>query len=299
VLRLASPLETLGGGRILEESRYRLKRFKAFVIDELGRLEQSLESPLELLEVVLARSGAGLQAEADLAVAIKRAPAETRELLAELASRGSAVRDERTQRWLHVDALEGALERLVSAVRSWFDAHPLRQRMEVRELRSALGLEQALLAFLLEEGGVRGELVVHSGGWLSLAGREVELDPGTRELVERLESALDEAGFQPPDVAELAERLGTTAEGLRPVLELLVDAGRVVPLDRDLYLAEGRAARAREAVRENCERHGHLEIPELRDALGTSRKFLIPLLERFDLEGLTLRQGGHRVLKRS
>jgi selenocysteine-specific elongation factor len=299
VLRLASPLLTLGGGRILEESRYRLKRFKAFVLDELGRQEQSLESPLELLEVVLARAGAVLQAEGDLAVAIKQPQAEARELLAELASRGSAVRDERTGRWLHVDALEEGLARLVEAVRAWFEDHPLRQRLEAREVRAGLGLEQALFAFLLEEGATRGELVLHPGGRLSLAGREVELDEATRERVERLEATLEAAAFQPPDLGELAAALGSPVEALRPLLEMLVDAGRVVPLGSDLFLSEARAASAREAVRANCERHGHLEIPELRDALGTSRKFLIPLLERFDLEGLTLRQGGHRVLKRS
>ena len=37
---------------------------------------------------------------------------------------------------------------------------------------------------------------------------------------------------------------------------------------------------------------------ELRDALQSTRKYLIPLLEHFDTEGLTLRQGGRRVLKR-
>ena len=299
VLRLASPLETLGGGRILEESRYRLKRFKSFVLDELGRQEESLESPLELLEVVLGRGGSQLQAEADLAVAIKRPPAETRELLAELASRGSAVRDEKSQRWLHLDALEEGLGRLVEAARRWFDDHPRRQRLEVRDLRADLGLEPALATFLLEEGATRGELVLHTGGRLSLAGREVQLDEATRELVARLEAALEAAAFQPPELEELARTLGSTEGALGPVVEMLVDAGRLVPLERGLYLAEPCAERARQAVRENCERNGQLEIPELRDALGTSRKFLIPLLERLDLEGLTVRQGGHRVLKRT
>ena len=65
----------------------------------------------------------------------------------------------------------------------------------------------------------------------------------------------------------------------------------------DLYFPESGVERARQAVRANCEKNGALEIPELRDALSTSRKFLIPLLERLDAEGLTLRQGGHRILR--
>jgi selenocysteine-specific elongation factor len=53
----------------------------------------------------------------------------------------------------------------------------------------------------------------------------------------------------------------------------------------------------RAAVIENCERNGELSIPELRDAIGTTRKFLIPILEAFDTEGLTQRRGNARVLK--
>src|SRR4029077_18886800 len=37
ILRLESPMWTLGGGVILEESQHRLKRFKAFVVEELSR----------------------------------------------------------------------------------------------------------------------------------------------------------------------------------------------------------------------------------------------------------------------
>ena len=112
----------------------------------------------------------------------------------------------------------------------------------------------------------------------------------------RLEAALKAAAFQPPELEELARTLGSTEGALGPVVEMLVDAGRLVPLERGLYLVEPCAVRARQAVRENCERNGQLEIPELRDALGTSRKFLIPLLEYVDSLGLTVLRGGVRRL---
>lgn len=55
------------------------------------------------------------------------------------------------------------------------------------------------------------------------------------------------------------------------------------------------------AVRANCLRHqGVLDIPQLRDELGTSRKYLIPLLEHVDALGLTvLREGVRRLLPSS
>ena len=79
---------------------------------------------------------------------------------------------------------------------------------------------------------------------------------------------------------------------------VFVDDERVVHVGGDLYLAASAVERARAALVASFERHGHLEIPELRDELGTTRKFLIPLLEWFDAQGVTMRQGPHRVLRK-
>jgi selenocysteine-specific elongation factor len=298
ILRLASPLITLGGGVILEESRHRLKRFKEFVLDELGRQEESLQSPLELLEVVLMRSGESLRSVEELEVEIKRSREETRGLLADLAQRGAVVTADKGQRWLHSDGLERALGKLLAAIEGWFQEHPLREVVDTRDLRTLTGFEPAFLNFLLEEESARGGLSVQAGGKVRLAGREVGLDEGARELAQGLCAKLEEAGFQPPSLAELAIELGRPEAELRPVVEMLLDQGELVALSKELFLTGTVAERGREAVRQNCEAHGQLEIPALRDVLGTSRKFLIPLLERFDSEGLTLRQGGHRVLKK-
>jgi selenocysteine-specific elongation factor len=298
ILRLASPLITLGGGRILEESRHRLKRFKGFVLDELGRQEESLQSPIELLEVVLMRAGENLRSVDELEVEIKRSREETRALLAELAQRGAVVTADKGQRWLHSDGLERALAKLLGAIEGWFEKNPLREVVDTRELRTLTGFEPAFLNFLLEEESARGGLSVQAGGKVRLAGREVGLDEGSREVARALCARLEEAGFQPPSLAELAVELGRPEAELRPMVEMLLDQGELVPLTKELFLSGAVAERGREAVRQNCEAHGQLEIPALRDVLGTSRKFLIPLLERFDSEGLTLRQGGHRVLKK-
>jgi len=298
ILRLASPLITLGGGRILEESRHRLKRFKGFVLDELGRQEGSLETPGQLLEVVLARAGEELQTAQDLSVAIKRPKDETLEMLADLASRGSVVSADNGQKWLHVECLEAALARLRAVMEAWFEGHAMREVVDVRELRVELDYPNHFFNFLIEEEQARGGLSVESGGKLRPAGREIALDEGSRVLAGRVKERLERAAFQPPAEAELQVELGCTAEELRALLEMLVDRGELVPLKQGLFLESTIAARGRQAVVENCERNGQLVIPELRDVLGTSRKYLIPLLERFDLEGVTLRQGGHRVLKR-
>jgi selenocysteine-specific elongation factor len=113
-----------------------------------------------------------------------------------------------------------------------------------------------------------------------------------------VQAALEQGFFQPPTVTELTERLGVNEARVREAIASLVDAGAVWDFSKGLYLAAGHAEAMERAIVENCGRHGHLELPELRDLLGTTRKFLIPLLEHFDARGLTARQAGERVLRR-
>ena len=81
------------------------------------------------------------------------------------------------------------------------------------------------------------------------------------------------------------------------MLELLRDCKELVFVARDFPLTKEPYESAREAIVQNCTQHGSLDIPSLRDQLGTTRKWIIPLLEHFDAIGVTLRQGANRVLK--
>lgn len=298
VLRLASPAITLGGGVILEESKHRLKRFKEFVIDELGLQEQSLDSPRELAEAILSRAGSTPLALADVARAIKREPNEAKKLLETLATAKRVRALGPSGKWMHVERLDDALARIKAEVEKWFTANPHRQVIEVAELRRALDYSADALALFVEEEARRGGWTLESGGFLRPKGRARALDDKTRETVERVHGALSKGGVTPPTPAELSTALGVKPAEVQRVLELLVDEARAKRIEKDFYLAVETVERVKSSIVANCQKHGHLEIPALRDELGTSRKFLIPLLEWFDTQGLTIRQGANRVLRK-
>jgi selenocysteine-specific elongation factor len=297
VLRLLSPIVTLGGGSILEESRHRLKRFREFVVEGLERQEASLSSPEALLESILVRSDDALASTEELAVALKRPRAETRAMLDALATENRLF-SPRQDRWIHHDRLESACASVRAALEEWFAEHPHRALIDVRDLRNATRLEAAELSVLLEVLGSRDVLEQRAGGLIRLAGREPVLSKKEAELAATMTGRYEEGGFQPPSPEDLAGATGASAADVQRVLEHLVDTGAIERIGADLFMASRALDEAREAVRENCGRHGHLEIPDLRDRLGTSRKYLIPLLEYFDAQGLTIRQAGHRILRR-
>lgn len=298
VLRRASPVETLGGGVILEESRYRLKRFKGFVINELARQAKSLGSPEALLESHLVRAPEHWLEIVDLTVVLKLPKPEVQILLDGLASQGRSV-ELGPGRWIHSEALTVVEDQVREAVSGWFAEHPTRSRMDVRDLRSILKLEAALTDQILERLFEAQEFVSMGNGMLAPMDRIVELDDATRALRDQVLALLREGNYQPPSPSELQQQLGIGADPVQVVLQLLVDEGEVVHVSGEFFLWAEAHATMRAAVISNCERNGELQIPELRTTLGTTRKYLIPVLESFDTTGLTQRRGNTRVLRKT
>jgi selenocysteine-specific elongation factor len=112
----------------------------------------------------------------------------------------------------------------------------------------------------------------------------VPLRPSALELEARLHAA----GFAPPPDVELDGE----------DLALLRTAGRAVRVTRALHFHPDRLAEIRAIVIATAGRHeGAITIAQLRDELGTSRKFAQALLEHFDGERVTIRRGDEHVLR--
>jgi selenocysteine-specific elongation factor len=110
-------------------------------------------------------------------------------------------------------------------------------------------------------------------------------------------AALKRSGLSSPGKAELAKQCGLAEGEVTQVLDALVDAEEVMPLAPDIFLHPDVAAESRDKVRRFIEESGSLSIPQARDLLGASRKYLLPFLERLDAEGVTVRTGDMRRLR--
>ena len=121
---------------------------------------------------------------------------------------------------------------------------------------------------------------------------QLALPPHLQSAAARLRQTLRAKPLDPPSRKELAPD-GASQQALK----FLVQAGEVIELSAEVVLTDEAYARALEIVKSHLGSRGAATASELRTALGTSRRILIPLLERLDRDGLTRREGDKRVLR--
>jgi selenocysteine-specific elongation factor len=180
------------------------------------------------------------------------------------------------------EALEGGRERLQQLVRE-------RQSISREEARATLSarLHPAAFAWAVERLGP-GFIV---GETLTVAGLARHPDEA------RLEGVLSAAGLAPPTAGELGKATGLAPTVVGQLLRSLTKAGRVVRLTDELFVHADAAADFRQRAIEALRAKGALTTLELKELVGASRKFAIPLCEWLDREHVTLRVGEKRVLR--
>ncbi len=277
VLRSYSPVTTIGGGTVLDPDPP--ARTGAWPV-ELAAREPALR-----LGALVARRPYGVPA-ASLPL-LAGLPPNTTEQAA------STVRDLQRvgDRWIRKDVLAQARERALAVLARFHERQPAEQGMPLETLRRAVGVPEWLVAAELDALARAGRIEVRQT-YARLAGFVPQI-AGGEAVLERVVNIVRQAGLAPPSVAELARETGR--QDVAAVLRLAASRGQVEAVERDRYYDGEALRRFAETIRE-VGRAGDIQPAALRDRLGISRKFLIPLLEWADGRGITVRSGAGRRL---
>lgn len=158
-----------------------------------------------------------------------------------------------------------------------------------RTLLSTTGVDPAAVQAVLDHAVDTGMLEQIPGG-LRAPGHEPRLTVAQQAARTALLGVLQQGGIETDPIRELAERFEADGD----LLDALVREGQIVMLDGNsravTRAAFDQAAQALAAL------PGPFTASQAREALRTSRKYLLPLLEAMDAAGLTRRQGDHRTL---
>ncbi|HSA96960.1 MAG TPA: SelB C-terminal domain-containing protein, partial [Acidobacteriota bacterium] len=289
VIRLFSPVVTVGGGQVLDANPVKHKRFSGQVLEGLEKLGGSAR---EAVEQLFAQAGGAPRSVREIALKAGRNEAEVADAVATLLAEGrlvAVVRD-KPERYIHAGIRDRLGDGLVASVRAFFGRNPSRETMPFSDLRAEFltASDAPTLKLILDEL-VDKKVLFRRESEVGIVGREGRKDPVEERLRHEVEAAFRTARFAAPLEDEVRLKLGLNPSVFNPVLNSLVRAGTLVRLAPKVTYHRETLEAARTAVAGLIERHGSVTIAELRDRLDVSRKYAQAILEYFDRTGFTRR----------
>jgi selenocysteine-specific elongation factor len=330
ILRIPSPSMTIGGGEIVDvQPRYH-RRFQQVVLSALAILERG--SPDELVLAALDRrreSAAKKQEDQRGKKEVTRTPGRsgagsTRlpyglvgyepgdimkhsslSLDVTLQALETLLRTGRVKQvgtfWFAQVVWEALVEEAVRLVREQHQQYPLRSGLSKEEWRTRLHLPPKMALEVFAALQAEGQLETAPGGQKppkSDRGIETIRLPGfmptftveQQQQVEQLLRLFRENAYTPPVRAEAEAIVGTE------VLASLLEQGRLLKLGDSVLFLRETYEEALVKLLAYLREHGKITAAEARDVLGTTRKYILPLLEHMDERRLTRRVGDERIL---
>ena len=291
VVRFYSPMETIGGGVVLEPNPGIKKRFHQEVIDELKRKESG--SVADVIELHIKEHGKTLVTLAELASLTALSADEIKEAAQELREQGLIHTFElKKDTWLwHADSKRAAQQEILEALTAYETKYPYRYGMKKAEVQGIYfqkikpNLFDKVIELLEEEGCVKRE-----GEFLCTPEFEVRKD-GTYEKVSAvLLNTFEKARFDFVRYSEI-ELPGVDRGTGDDILNILLVEGAVVKVTDDMYTLKSYMEEARQVICEKLAEDPVITIAQVRDIFGTSRKSAKPILEYMDGLKVTKKTG--------
>ncbi|WFS61387.1 selenocysteine-specific translation elongation factor [Pseudodesulfovibrio thermohalotolerans] len=297
VLRSFSPLRAFAGGRVIGPAGHRIKRFSKDV-ELLGQLAS--DKPEEVAAAQLELAGPKGVSFAEL---LTMTNLETKGLEKTLGLLGGQQRavlfDKEARRYAGGALADRLASELLDFLAEFHRRESMKPGVQRGELASSWGrdLPPKLMHFLLERLLKKGEIEIDQDVF-RLKGHKVSLASDQAKVRETILGAYAGGGVTPPNLKDVLDPLGMTAKQAAPVLRLLQDQGELVRVKDDMYYHAQALNGIRDGIVGFFVDHEEMSAPDFKDITGLSRKYLIPVLEYFDKEKLTVRVGDVRRLRK-
>lgn len=291
VVRFYSPMETIGGGVILEPNPGVKKRFQENVIEELKRKESG--SSADVIELHVRGRADTLITTAELAKLTALSIDEVQEDISELLSQGLvqvfAMRKD-TYVW-HAESIRAAKQTLDKALREYEEKYPYRYGMKKAEVQMTYfqkikpNVFDKIVEMLIEEGCLK-----RVDEFLCTPQYQVKKDTRYDKVSGILLDTFTNAKYDFVRYSEIDFK-GTMKETADDILNILLEEQKIVKVTEDMYTLTEYMERAKELIQEHLKGEPVITIAQVRDMFDTSRKSAKPIIEYMDSIKVTKKTG--------
>ncbi len=298
VIRTWSPVSVAGGGCVLLSYPRRRTRLTP---NERELLQASESGDLQTAAIDVVKAQAQPVGDAAVARAIGTEREPVRRMLEEAVKNRKLIRLGEAGSTEATFATKSLRQRYVAGIEralvAFHAAHPGQAGLPKARLAQQVAPHLGATAFeaLLGEAVHDGKAIV-VGGQVGHPASQGAARKAQEQEAQTLLGALQAGGAAPTMPPKLFDEAGLGAKTGQHALTTLVRDGRAVHIGGDLYLAADALEHCKQAVCAHLETGGAGTVAALKDAMGTSRRYAVPLLEYFDAQGVTVRSGDIRSL---
>jgi len=291
ILRTVSPMDTIGGGVVLNP--YPMRRFSQDIIRDLMDDRWDIR-----VRGIIKDAGIRGVTPSDIFSRFSDQGPHLRDAIDKLiATKDVFLVDPRNELLVSTPLVERLKLRLKEEVGKFHSMHRAAPGIAKEHLRSLVAFNMDTRLFQRVLGQLMDSCDIEEDGpYIRLVGFRPRLAEGLEQLEDRINQILDKSGFEPPRVASLKDRLNADVDVISEVLDFMVRSGKVVRIKDDIYLSSRFAAELADRVRQFIKANVKMAPSDMKKVIGVSRKYAIPYLEYLDRIRVTVRVGNERKL---
>lgn len=299
VVRDSSAEHTLGGGQVVQPTATKVRRRHVEAIEQIERLWSDAPET-RALAVAWFASFRGFEPN-DLVREAGIGPSEVDSFVAGLVAGGKLAEltvSSNRRLLLHADRVAELEERILAALAALHAEHPLMTNHDRQKALARLDYVEEPLLQAVADRLLKAKKLVGDARRVARADFKPKLSANQRKLKDKIVEAHTAAGFAPPEPKEFVNQAAGNAASLKDIFEVACAEGFLVRVTDEFYLSAEAEAEMRRRVTERLRNGPGATVAEIRDLLGTTRKYAVPVCEYLDRLGVTKREGDVRVLAR-
>lgn len=291
VVRFYSPMETIGGGVILEPNPTVKRRFRDDVIEELKRKESG--SSADVIELHIKEHADTLITVSELArltaLSAEEVTEDIRKLTEEGRARTFAMRKD-VYAW-HTDSERAMLHKLLDTLEKYEAEHPYRFGMKKAEAQMThfRKIKANVFDRIVDAFEAAGQ-VKRVDEFLCTPEYEVRKDALYDKVSKKLLDSFEKAGYDFVRYSEI-DFGKMPGEITDDILNILLEEKQIVKVTDDMYTKKSYIDEAEKIIREKLKEDPVITIAQVRDIFKTSRKSAKPILEYMDSIKVTKKTG--------
>ena len=296
IIRFYSPVETFGGGIILDACPGKHKRHQEELLQALTIRENGTDD--EILELVLKEESIHFPSVHDLASKLNWNDSETEKRMEKLKKQKKAL-SLNDGNFFHKEFWDKVVEKTGELLKAFHKANPIASGMEKEEFKSRI-LDSFYLKDYKKGDVILNELIKRgtittSESTVAVAGFSAQYSDAHSDMRNVLLQTYMAAGFEAPSTDDVMAKFKDKKQA-KQVLNDLFKEGTLVKLNPGAYLYKDHYAKAMELLRSHYATHDTMSLAEFRDMMGTSRKYVLLFLDHLDQQKITKLQGDVRIL---